>query len=303
MDVSRTPCAIALVFPYHCPCRAAFASWNLQATRMLVSGQWVRALWALVLGTEVAMASFALGGDCMKAIQALAASVASRSRRLRVPNTVNLHRSDAYQPALARRVVAVPPEREAPSSQDADSRSPVAALSEVNGAVQNCYACQLAIFTTVAIALLSACIAAYVEDSNWSRRTIYLSCAIGPVGALLRWQLAELLNSKTPRFPAGTFLANTIASTTDASLAGAVLALSRGDHRRAVAQAGIAGFGGALSTVSTWVTELSALRGGDGASTAWAYVYGSASLAAAQIIGIALFGGTAWAKGLTGKIV
>jgi fluoride ion exporter CrcB/FEX len=264
---------------------------------MLVSGQWVHALWALALGTELSMASFAVGTDAATACQVLAISFRSRKHprredaneepQLRRPgNSSNMHINALASPHAT--------EHPLPST---------AAHWGMTCTPQRTFAFWLFALVATYAVLLAMCVLAYVKDANWSRRTIYLSCIVGPAGALLRWQLAELLNGKIPCFPLGTFLANTIASAADAGVEAVVLVLALRAGARSGAEVAIGGFAGALSTVSTWVGELSGLREAGGSRTVYAYIYGAASLIVAQAVGVAVLGGTVWAKGLSGKNV
>lgn len=92
-----------------------------------------------------------------------------------------------------------------------------------------------------------------------------VSCAFAPAGVFARFWLSRTLNPRVKRFPLGTFAANAVAVLVLASVA-----VGRARHAGTACRvmAGLAdGFCGCLSTVSTLVVELRALR------TSHAYVY------------------------------
>lgn len=130
---------------------------------------------------------------------------------------------------------------------------------------------------------------------------IWLSAILGPVGAIVRWQLARLNQGTVIKakywsaFPLGTFLANIIASTIDTVLAG-VLQDKKGsfgiDTVYAI-NAIITGTSGAMSTASTFVGEIDGLAGKRGLES-MAFVYALTSLSLACVIGVATFGWSVW---------
>ncbi|KAL2164302.1 hypothetical protein VTH06DRAFT_3518 [Thermothelomyces fergusii] len=127
------------------------------------------------------------------------------------------------------------------------------------------------------------------------RGKVTFALVFAPLGCLARFYASLWLNNWAPEFPLGTFVVN-IAGT-------GVLALAWDlAHSRArgtdIAQglivgcqvlAGVQdGFCGCLTTVSTWVAELAALR------RTQAYFYGTATLVSGFALAVAAMGGFRW---------
>ncbi|GAX74935.1 hypothetical protein CEUSTIGMA_g2381.t1, partial [Chlamydomonas eustigma] len=85
---------------------------------------------------------------------------------------------------------------------------------------------------------------------------IWISILLAPAGCIIRWRLS-FLNGKMGWFPLGTFLANTSASLLDFIIQVLLVRLSLTYLQIAVLQAIQVGVNGSLSTVSTWVVEVS----------------------------------------------
>jgi fluoride ion exporter CrcB/FEX len=233
-------------------------------TRLFVDGKWVDALFALILGTTVALASFEGGNDASRAALAIDAS-----RRLR------------NQPVSTTAVDEMPAEL---NSNGADEKTAM-------------YSDRAAVLWSAAIfaALCGAAIVAYVVDTSAARRQIWLSCILAPTGALARWQLLRL-NSVHAHVPVGTLAANALACMLDATVAALVVLLGRPDESTTAIALGaiITGCGGTLSTVSTWCGEFGVLRRGP--AWAWAYLYLAVSFVIAQVVGIIVYGSVAWSR-------
>jgi fluoride exporter len=245
---------------------SAFASWNLQATRMLVGGDVVHALVALLLGTLVALACFSVGGDLAHAAAALP-TLRKSARRRNSPLDAQPPPDDPAPPPPPH-----PPHPPHPRWSDGVATAASAALLA---------------------ALLGAAVTAYATDTPdaW-RSKLYLSLALAPAGALGRWQLSRL-NAPHARVPLGTLAANTLAAALDAALAAALARAPPSARTAAALGAGVAGVGGTLSTVSAWAGEVAGLRAAAG-GVGWAYVYVVASVAAAQAVGVAVYGAAVW---------
>lgn len=119
-----------------------------------------------------------------------------------------------------------------------------------------------------------------------------LALVLAPLGCLLRFYLGLHLNARVAAFPLGTFAAN-VAGT---AALGAAWDLAHSPMAAGVVACQVLqgvedGFCGCLTTVSTWVAELSGLRRRD------AYVYGSVSFAVSFALLVAVIGGLRWTGG------
>lgn len=97
-------------------------------------------------------------------------------------------------------------------------------------------------------------------DKNPFWRKVCVSMLFGPFGALLRWQLGKLnsvLKGQFEWFPLGTWTANMVACAVSFVTHGIVVSSGFLSTTESLLATGIkSGFGGSLSTVSTWVVEV-----------------------------------------------
>ncbi|KAK9849875.1 hypothetical protein MYU51_013041 [Penicillium brevicompactum] len=163
----------------------------------------------------------------------------------------------------------------------------------------------LAILAWVAVICLVVLLSNYGEGSTiWSaelwRGPVLYSLVFSPLGCLARFFLSLNLNGKIPSFPLGTFASNIFGtmvlgmaySLQHASIGGS--ALGGGSILGCQVLQGIMdGFCGCLTTVSTWVLELSGLR------RRHAYFYGAISVIVAFCALIVEMGSLTWTLGLT----
>ncbi|KAK4169428.1 CrcB-like protein-domain-containing protein [Cladorrhinum sp. PSN259] len=130
----------------------------------------------------------------------------------------------------------------------------------------------------------------FPPNDEW-RGVATFALAFAPLGCLARFYLSLKLNGRVASFPLGTFAVNILGT--------AVLAMSwdlahvplGGVVGCQVLQGIQDGFCGCLTTVSTWVAELAALRRGH------AYVYGGASVVTGLAVLVAIMGGLRWSDG------
>ncbi|KAF1921628.1 CrcB-like protein-domain-containing protein [Ampelomyces quisqualis] len=130
------------------------------------------------------------------------------------------------------------------------------------------------------------------------RSQVLFACCFAPFGCLVRYYLSLHLNPILPFFPLGTFTANIFGT--------AVLGMSFSLQRVPLHFSGVVGgsllgcqvlqgvqdgFCGALTTVSTWIVEISTLRKGR------AYVYAGASVVTGLVLLVAIMGSVRWAVG------
>ena len=130
------------------------------------------------------------------------------------------------------------------------------------------------------------------ETEIWRGRAVF-ALVFAPLGCLGRFYAALYLNGKIASFPLGTFVANVFGT--------AVIGMSSdlqhvplgGVVGCQVLQGVEDGFCGCLTTVSTWVSELSTLRRRN------AYRYGAFSVAVALCFLIAIMGSMQWTRGFS----
>ncbi|KAH6636362.1 tRNA synthetases class I (M)-domain-containing protein [Chaetomium tenue] len=136
------------------------------------------------------------------------------------------------------------------------------------------------------------------------RGEVLFALVFAPLGCLVRFGVSLWLNGRVAAFPVGTFVVNVagtavLAAAWDLAHSGAVgggggvgegamVTVTVGCQVLAGVQDG---FCGCLTTVSTWVGELAALR------RRHAYVYGGASVLGGLAVVVAVMGGVRWSEG------
>ena len=134
------------------------------------------------------------------------------------------------------------------------------------------------------------------EKTNWRFRATF-PLVFSPLGCLLRYYLSKYLNARMPSFPLGTFMAN-IFGTIVLGMAwdlqhtkGIGAPPGASVSACTVLEGIIEGFCGCLTTVSTWVLELDALR------RRHAWFYGLSSVAIGLGFMIIIMGSMGWTIG------
>ncbi|KAL2156308.1 hypothetical protein VTH82DRAFT_1053 [Thermothelomyces myriococcoides] len=134
---------------------------------------------------------------------------------------------------------------------------------------------------------------------DW-RGKVTFALVFAPLGCLARFYISLWLNKRVPTFPLGTFAVN-IAGTGVLALAWDLAHSGAGGGGSGVLAVGCQvlagvqdGFCGCLTTVSTWVAELAALRRKN------AYMYGAASLLGGFATVVAVMGGLRWSGAYEG---
>ncbi|KAI5369811.1 Putative fluoride ion transporter CrcB [Septoria linicola] len=160
------------------------------------------------------------------------------------------------------------------------------------------YERSLELIYTPAIAILgwgcwigAVIFAIFTPQEAWRGQAIF-AVVFAPLGAILRYWLAKLLNPKLKSFPVGTFAANVLGT----CVLGMVFGLQHTGIGSGIISCQILqgigdGFCGGLTTVSTWVLELKALRLKHG------YFYAFTSLAVCLACMIAIVGSVRWTSG------
>ncbi|CAK7265233.1 hypothetical protein SEPCBS57363_001479 [Sporothrix epigloea] len=127
---------------------------------------------------------------------------------------------------------------------------------------------------------------------HW-RGNVLFALVFAPLGCLLRFYISLKLNSVFATFPLGTFTVNMLGTAVlgmawdlqHSSAASSILVSCQ------VLQGIMDGFCGCLTTVSTWMTELSGLR------RRHAYLYGLISLATGLALLVLIMGSLKWTAG------
>ena len=147
-----------------------------------------------------------------------------------------------------------------------------------------------AVFTALfIIAVVAQCTSIYFF-SNLEDQQIALSLLFSPLGVLARWRLSQW---NTNSFPRGTLTANLLACALSGSL-GSLLAGNPGPKERIVLQSIVAGFGGTLSSLATFIVEI--LAGIDPILFRFdGVLYAIVSVVGALVIGFGLSASVEWA--------
>lgn len=148
------------------------------------------------------------------------------------------------------------------------------------------------------IGLTAWCIIGSIIENNHAwLRTTWLSLLLAPFGCVLRWLLARLnykLKGNWSWAPLGTFLANMLGTALSTALYVVNVKIELTSWESSIVSAGINGFCGALSTVSTFVTEVVQYLDVF-PDSAQAYTYAIGTLVSGVVVVIALYGWTVWA--------
>lgn len=134
------------------------------------------------------------------------------------------------------------------------------------------------------------------ENETWRGQAIF-ACVFAPVGCILRFYISLRLNTLIPAFPLGTFAVNVFGT--------AVLGMAYDLQHVSISGGGVGGgrvgcqvlqgimdgFCGCLTTVSTWIAEIHALKRGHG------YLYSGGSVVAALCVLIVIMGSVRWTEG------
>lgn len=145
---------------------------------------------------------------------------------------------------------------------------------------------------------LGAVLMAIFPPHNAWRGQALFACVFAPLGCIIRYYASVHLNSISPYFPVGTFTVNIFGTAVlgmaydlqhvplqDTGLTGGSIAGCQ------VLQGIMDGFCGALTTVSTWISEIDSLK------RRHAYVYGSASVVSGLCLLVIIMGTVRWSVG------
>jgi CrcB protein len=126
----------------------------------------------------------------------------------------------------------------------------------------------------------------------WRGRAVF-ALVFAPLGCLGRYYASIYLNGKLPSFPLGTFVVN-MSGTVLLGIAWDLQHVPLGSVVGCQVLQGVQdGFCGCLTTVSTWVSELSSLR------RTHAYKYGASSILLALCCLVLIMGSLKWTRGFS----
>lgn len=146
-------------------------------------------------------------------------------------------------------------------------------------------------YFTIAFGMLSWLGVIFAAIFAKDRRELAFSCVFAPVGALTRWYLS-FYNGRLPHFPIGTFIANIFATAVLAALSLVQSGVNIIPIACDVVNGLITGYCGCLSTISTFMVELTSLGRKHG------YIYGLTSIVVGQCFMFVILGSYIWSQGV-----
>ncbi|KAK1982790.1 CrcB-like protein [Colletotrichum cereale] len=133
-------------------------------------------------------------------------------------------------------------------------------------------------------------LAVFPPRNAWRGQAVF-SLVFAPAGCLARFYVSRWLNPRLPAFPLGTFAVN-VAGVAVLGMCWDLAHAGLGGVVGCQVLQGVEdGFCGCLTTVSTWVAELTALR------RRHAYVYGVSSVVAGFAVLVVVMGSVRWTDG------
>ena len=214
-------------------------------------GQWYQWLWGHLVGFELAWASLKFGEQTAllssRWLQRAGRQAAARAKAKAAAQTSQETGHSGAQPE--ERIVAR--EHEAQTQTGREARRIQAWLAAT---------------TVAALLLCGLCLALWIvlaivdnKVPHSARRSQWFALLFAPLGCVLRWHLSKL-NTRDVKplawLPAGTFAANMAACIVDFIIGGLQNRYSFGYWAIVITPAVRVGFAGALSTVSTFVSEV-----------------------------------------------
>lgn len=141
---------------------------------------------------------------------------------------------------------------------------------------------------------LAALLLTVLPPHDYWRGDATFALLFAPLGTLARFYVSLWLNGRKSSFPLGTFVVN-VSGTAVLGMAWDLQRVPLGGVVGCQVLQGVEdGFCGCLTTVSTWVSELSSLR------RKHAWVYGVASVLISLGVMVVVMGGLRWTKGFAG---
>jgi len=285
-----------------CGSLTTFSSWNQQLVAMFARGkspsnQWLRALFALVIGLEIPIFSFTLGLHTERSIRFFLISHVYARRDEELAQLYLRYRelrSRARQPRRSLSAVDEVARAAAALTGGHDRwgrrrpKIPIGSHEDIAYHRRRFYA--FVICGVLSAILLTLAAVGVGLDPDQTRKSYWMACIFAPFGVILRWQLSVHLNGRHPWLPLGTLAANVLACCFDAVADGVLLRVSS-FWVVVMMKAFVLGFNGCLSTVSTFVGELYRER-----NIEYAYAYAGISVTICLTLGLAIYGPQYWTR-------
>jgi fluoride ion exporter CrcB/FEX len=227
-----------------CGAVSSFSSWNSAMVNLLRDGQIGEALVGYLLGIQLPIVAYRFG-------QHIAVYIFIwRARRET--------RSDERRGYGIR--VSMNDFSEHGSTDEGDGEDPLSPASHESNGYRPKVSNARDIPSVRAVATALFLLAVVTQGTSLSffsdpeHQQLALSLLFSPLGVLARWRLSKY-NNWRPSFPIGTFTANILACALSGGL-GTLLAGSPGPRERIVLVSFIAGFGGTLSSLATFIVEV-----------------------------------------------
>ncbi|EIE20421.1 hypothetical protein COCSUDRAFT_43867 [Coccomyxa subellipsoidea C-169] len=281
----------------YCGSLTTFASWEYSLVTSLLGGlgkeggQWTEFLWGMVIGLQTALSSYVFGQYCAMLIDRYitpGGRAEADLEKMAAMQTADIQASRAGELTDAEKALQMDEyETEGPSEPGFHYKTHIGA------------GILLALSTALFLAL-------FVLDNSpkhisrqapVSARGRWLAVLFGPIGCTLRWTLSKTnytLPGEWKWLPIGTFAANMLACTVNYFIGGTSSHLGKLSMWSTIVTYAIrTGFSGALSTVSTFVAEITAqfrvlpekLHG---------FIYAVGSLFTGALLGVIIYGSMVW---------
>jgi fluoride ion exporter CrcB/FEX len=262
-----------------CGSLTSFSSWNTQMVIMMDGSK-------IVLGSQVPAALFGYASGIMCSISSFVFG-----------KHVHIWWSSIHKKHDSAPELMVPCELPVESDKEDSVKEPLKARSCMSAtALQWEWLMQLAAFKVTPFVVAGVLVAAFVFAGEVEGipfyQKLWVSALLAPIGANLRWVLARLNSSKgywksLEFIPWGTFIANLVACVFSIIAETYYLKYSSEESTSSSQIIPLAiqmGLSGSLSTVSVFVTELTAME-----TPAKAYLYGVASIMAALLMSLTIY--------------
>ena len=218
-------------------------------------GQWDQWLWGHVMGFELAWASLKFGEQTAllssRWLQRVGRQAAAREKAKAAAQTSQENGHNGAQPE--EQVAA---QEHEPETQTAKEARRIQAWFAAT-TVATLLLCGLLLALWIVLAIVDN------KEAYSARRSQWFALLFAPFGCVLRWQLSKL-NTRNIKplvwLPAGTFAANMTACIMDFIIGGLQNRYAFGYWALVITPAIRVGFAGALSTVSTFVSEVRFIR-------------------------------------------